>query len=111
LDPDNFSFFGQTVVSPIPTGKALTLRARVKADNLAGQGASLAIRCDGPNGALVGVSTEGTTVLNGTFNWREVSLVLDRVPDGTNAIWVLLVSLPNTAGKVGFDDIILSYDK
>jgi hypothetical protein len=110
-DADNISFFGQTVVSPIPKGKKLMLRARIKAENLTGQGASIAIRCDGPNGSVAGASTEDKTVLNGTFDWKEVSLVLDKVLDETNAIWVFLVYLPYTTGKVSFDDITLSYNK
>jgi hypothetical protein len=111
LDAVNFSYFNQAVFTPLPKGKQLILRARIKAENMAGEGASIAIRCDGPNGMVAFSSSQDNTKIDGSFEWKEFSVVLDKVPDETNAIQVFLVYLPSTTGKVYFDDVTLTYNK
>ena len=110
-DTVNFSFFNQTVLTPLPKGKQIMLRARIKAENLTGQGASIALRCDGPKGQVAFTTTQGVTSIDGSFEWKEFSLLLEKVPDETNAIQVYLLYLPSTTGKVYFDDITLTYAK
>ena len=111
FDTAHASFFMQTIKTPIPKGKQLILRSKIKAENLTGQGVSIAIRCEGPESMVAFASTEGKTKIEGSFDWKEFSVVLDKVPDETNQLHVFLLYLPATTGKVFFDDITLTYQK
>lgn len=111
FDMVNYSFLSQTVTTPIPKGKQLVLRAKVKAEQLTGAGANLVVRCEGLQGVLVVASARPQISIAGHFDWKEFSIVLDKVPDETNTIQVLLSYLPATTGKVYFDDITLTYQK
>ncbi len=111
LDAVNYSVFIQTVKTPIPKGKQLVLRAKVKAEQLTGLGADLAIRCEGPQGLITGALSQPENPIKGDFDWKEFTVVLDKVPDETTSIVVALLYERSTTGKVYFDDITLSYQK
>jgi hypothetical protein len=104
------AFWAQKFCNNIPTGKRLTLRAHVKG-KLIGNGVSVVLRCDrtstpgGPADVLEFATTEGTTPISGEFDWKEYSVQIASVPEGTVCIWIFLAYLPGTTGTVYFDDV------
>ncbi|SDJ93373.1 hypothetical protein SAMN05421823_101459 [Catalinimonas alkaloidigena] len=111
FDTVHYSFYAQSILTPIPKGKQLTLRAKVKAENLVGEGLNLAIRCDGPQGIIKFVSTRDQAPIQGNFDWKEFNVVLDEVPEETNVIAVLVLYLNATTGRASFDDVTLTYKR
>jgi len=108
-DPIKFAFWGQSISSNLPYGKAITLKVKIKC-NLKGSGLSIAIRGDDTNGNPEQfITTEGTRTISGTFDWTEYRIMLSNVDASTKIISVFLTYLPNTTGEVFFDDITLSY--
>jgi hypothetical protein len=104
------SYWYQNFLGIIPRGKTLTLKAKIKAEDLSGQGASIAVRCDGDTAGNLAFSTsQGKSDISGTFEWKEFTVTLDKVPENTRSIIIFLIYLPNTTGKVSFDDVILTY--
>jgi len=104
--------WGQFINSGIIPNQDITLTVKIKAEDLEGLGvaiAILAIKTPQYEG-LKFVSTEGTIDIKGTFDWKEYSLVMNSVPDQTNALFVYLIYLPQTTGKIYFDDAELTYD-
>ena len=106
-DPMSFCFWYQSISENLPIGKELTLTARIKADNLNGLGAALAIRADSDLGMNQFVTTQGTTTISGTFDWTEYSVNLPELSTEVTDILVFLVLLNNTTGTVYFDNIEL----
>jgi hypothetical protein len=108
---DRFSFWAQSKCSDIPRGKTVALKVMIKGE-LIGTGVSVAIRCDGatPNAAaLQFMTTQGNTAITGTFDWKEYSIEIGQVEQATSCITVYLVYLPQTSGKVYFDDVSLTH--
>jgi hypothetical protein len=109
--PD-FFYWAQEITNPIPLGEKLTLRAKIKGENLSGEGVSIAFRCDDATfNSVAFVTTQHKTNISGNFDWKEFSITLDEVPESTAKIYVFLIYLPNTTGKASFDDVTLAYTK
>ena len=104
--------WGQFINSGIITNQNIKLTVKIKAENLEGLGAAiLIIAYKTPQYEMLKFeSTEGTIDINGTFDWKEYSLVMDSVPEETNAMFVYLIYLPQTTGTVYFDDAKLTYE-
>ncbi len=106
------SFWAQTIVSDIPVGKSLTLKAWIKLENVVGKGIALAVRGDNTtaptDSAEVFSSTEENIVISGTEDtWIPYTVTLPAVPADIKSIVVYLLFLPETSGTVYFDDITL----
>ena len=109
-----FSYWYQAFQGEMPNGKDLILSAKIKGDNLTGQGVSIAIRGDNSipatsNGSQF-MTTQGATSIQGTFDWTTYSVKLTNLSSDTKRLYVFLVYLPNTTGTVYFDDITLTHN-
>ncbi|MEL6867908.1 MAG: hypothetical protein AAFP19_26015 [Bacteroidota bacterium] len=111
----DFGFWAQTITENVIPGRKLDLAVLIKAEDIVGEGLSLAIRTDNtplPDGmAEQFFSTQGIQqTINGTFDWQNfaVSLNSDLFED-TQSITVYLIMLPNTTGTAYFDDVRLNY--
>jgi hypothetical protein len=102
------SGLGQSILSDIPAGKTVILEAWIKGVNLTGKGAAIAIFCYDGNSVLQYISTEGNQSVKGTFDWTKYSVTLTNISADTQTIWVYLMYLSGTTGKVYFDDITLT---
>ena len=96
--------------SSFKSGDNLTLTVNVKGENLKGEGVSIAFRGN-KNGVVQPTffkTTQGFNPLNGTFDCKEVKVTLNPYLGDSDIISVFLIMLPNTTGKVYFDDIFLT---
>jgi hypothetical protein len=111
ISTQQLSYWYQNYLGIIPRGKMLTLKTKIKADNLAGPGVAIVVQCNGDQSTspLAISNSQGKINIAGKFDWKEYSITLDKVPDDTRNIVVFLVYLNSTTGKVFFDDIILTY--
>lgn len=111
-DSTNFAFWAQTISTNLPTGKGVTLSAKVKS-NLVGEGISIVIRGDDtvqPAGrAEQFVTTQENSPISGVFDWADYSVKLGTVEASTQSLTIYLIFLGNTTGEVYFDDISLTY--
>jgi hypothetical protein len=107
--PQYFSYWYQKYTGKMPVGRNLTLFVRIKGENITGQGVSIAIRSDRNTEQKQFVSTQSDRKITGTFNWKEYSVELPDLDTNADAVWVFLVFLQGTTGKVYFDDINLVY--
>jgi len=107
-----FAFWAQTITSNLPIGKGVTLSVKIKGD-LVGEGVSIAIRGDNtsvPDGSGEQfITTQGSESITGTFDWTDHSITLSSVDATTKSITIYFVFLPNTKGKVYFDDVSLTF--
>jgi len=103
-----FCYYGQDKIntSAISIGAKLTLNVKIKT-NLKGQGVSLVIRGDKENKQVLFASTAGKTLITGTQEFTEYSVVVDSYPGNIDNLLIFLVYLPNTTGYVYFDDVSL----
>ena len=108
-DSVNFAYYAQIYFLQIPVGDDLTLKAYIKGVNLEGEGASILIGCNDENNAPVQYEgTEGNISITGTFDWTPYTIDLIDLKSNVKTIYVFLIYLPNTTGKVYFDDITLT---
>lgn len=110
IDTVKIWYWWQKYSGIIPVGRDLTLKAKIKAVNLSGDGVSIVIRCDGEVPNLQFASTQGVVNINGTFDWSTYTVSLPNVQSNITSIFVFLVYRPKTTGKVYFDDVTLSYN-
>jgi hypothetical protein len=104
------SYWFQSVSSPpIPTGKRLVLKAKVRLDDVKGQGIALILRGDrrGQSQAVFYITTENNTLIRGTSDFTEYTLMTEPITGPIDNLSVFLVYLRNTTGTVYFDDITL----
>lgn len=108
-----FCFYGQNNIpfNDIPVGAKLTLTAKIKPVNLTGQGVSIAIRGDKGNQVVFFQTTQGTTPITGTSDFKEHSVTLNNYPGSIDNLLIFMVYLPKTTGYVYFDDIALTVNK
>lgn len=111
-NPTDFAYWGQNVlvqVAHISPGRNMILKVKIKAANLTGNGAAIAI------GAYSGAvqaqleSTQTSISINGTFDWKDYTVTLKARSDITS-FTVFLFMLPNTTGTVYFDDASFTSD-
>ena len=109
--PVSGSFWAQVYDGAIPTGKDLTLRVKIKCNNVVGEGVSIALRADDNTPAVLQFSTtQGTETIDGTFDWKTYDVTIEDVDGDATIILVYLIFLPNTTGTVYFDDASLEYN-
>ncbi|HYI76500.1 MAG TPA: hypothetical protein VEW65_02715, partial [Chryseolinea sp.] len=107
---NGFSFWSQQVMAVnLPEGKKLTLRAKVKTQAVTGDGVFVALRCDSNTAVLSFVTTEGTTMINGSNEFKEYMVEIDAIPAGTTNAWVFLIMSGTCTGEAYFDDVSLVY--
>jgi hypothetical protein len=90
------------------SGKDLTFLVKVKGNNLAGLGISIAMRADAGSGNKF-VTTEGVKAIKGTFDWTTYAVNIPLVPEDATGVYLFLIFLPNSTGTVYFDDASLTY--
>jgi hypothetical protein len=109
--PDDIGYWTQNYNGAIPIGKDLTLRVKIKCDNLDGEGVSIAISADDSTPTAIQFSTtQGKKTIDGTFDWTLYDVTLEAVDADAKNIYVFLIFLPNTTGTVYFDDASLEYN-
>jgi hypothetical protein len=110
IDTTNFWYWDQIYSGIMPTGRTLTLTAKIKGVNLTGEGVSIFIRGDGANQSnLQFATTQGDISITGTFDWSTYSVSLSTLSTDVYHIVVFLIYLPKTTGTVYFDDIKLTH--
>lgn len=109
IDTENYWYWYQSYSGTIPFGRDLTLTAKIKGVNLSGNGASIAIRCDGATTSLQFETTQNVVPINGTFDWTTFTATLSNVQSDVTSIVVFLIYLRNTNGTLYFDDVTLTY--
>ncbi|HBH82639.1 MAG: hypothetical protein A2X04_12215 [Bacteroidetes bacterium GWF2_41_9] len=108
-DPIYYAYYSQRYPRTMPYGNDLTLKAHIKGVDLEGEGISLIIRCEDKSLAPVQVvTTEGSVSIKGTFDWTAYTVELKDLQSTVDVLYVYLNYLPNTTGKVYFDDITLT---
>ena len=86
-------------------GKSLTLKARIRLENVQGKGVSLSLRGDkGSQTALLFRTTEGQIHLKGTADFTDYSVTMP-YSSPVDYVLVYLTMLPQTTGKVTFSDV------
>ena len=113
-DKGGFSFWAQTIKADSISGKSPILKVFIKAEELAGQGAAIAIRCDDtlkPDGnAEIFSTTQNRIKIIGNTDWMEYSVQLNtNISDDIKSVTIYLILLPESSGTVYFDEISLSY--
>ena len=94
----------------IRVGASLTLRAKVRLQDVQGKGVSLVIRGDkGPTTSVLFATTEGQVPIRGTADSTEYSVTLPYTT-AVDKLIVYVVMLSNTSGSVAFTDVSLSID-
>lgn len=110
----------QTINSPLPReGQKLTLRAYLKGEEIKrfapGSNVFISLRAfpvEDSNGNTAGryITSQERIIVDSTFTWRPIELVLNKMPPEVEYLVVYLAMAPRTSGKVYFDDITLTVD-
>jgi hypothetical protein len=109
---DGFSFWSQQLTSVnFPAGAKLILRAKVKTQNLTGEGVFVALRCDSNKTLLSFETTQGSTTINGSSDFTEYTVEMNAIPEGTNYVYVFLIMSGTCTGSAYFDDVSLVYKR
>lgn len=106
-DPESYAYWAQNIDENLPVNKKLTLSAKIKCANLNGRGVSIVIRCDNNYTQVQFATTELSTTISGTTDWKQYSVSIDALNPVVDNIIVYLIYLNNTSGTVYFDDIHL----
>lgn len=109
---DQFSRWRHQIIKPdLPETATLRLTATMSGEDILGQGVSIVLRTDSGLAADQMVSgfgtTQGETLIKGTFDKKEFSVDISYVPSEIEDLFVFLLLLPETQGKVYFHDIKL----
>jgi hypothetical protein len=106
-----FSYWFQTVnAPPLPAGKRLVLKAKVRVDDVKGQGIALVLRGDrnGQSQPVFFSTTENNTLIRGTSDFTEYTLMTEPITGSVDRLQVFMVYLRNTTGTAYYDDITLT---
>ena len=110
-DVGEFTYWYQSVGEDIPIGRRLRLSSMIKLDNVDpnSDGVSIAVRGDDKDQQSVFFyTTQGDVPIRGNADWEKYSIEMkSNIPDEVTRMWVFLILLDNTQGKVYFDDITL----
>jgi hypothetical protein len=109
-DASSFSAWSQLYSGTTPVGKDATLSVKIKGENLIGAGVAVVIRGDVHSGQQTFYTTEGTTTINQTFDWKTYTLKAPAIPENVKTIHVFFLILPNTTGTAYFDDASLTHN-
>lgn len=86
-------------------GKTLTLRAKVRLDNVQGSGISLVLRGDtGVQKGALFATTQGQQLIRGTGDFTEYSVSMPYTK-AVDEVLIFLLILPKTTGTITFRDI------
>lgn len=112
-DSDIFSGWRHRITKPdLPETATLKLTAIISAEAISGQGVSVVLRTDsglGTNRTTSGFgSTQGEILINGTFDKKEFSTQIGYIPSDIEDLFIFLLLLPETRGKVSFHNIKLT---
>ncbi len=108
-DTATYCYWGYSFSPPtsLRVGRSLTLKAKVRLDQVQGKGISLVLRGDrkGRTAVLI-ASTEGQIPMRGTADFTEYSVTLPYTT-GVDSLTIYLLMRPNTTGAVTFTDVSL----
>ena len=108
-DPTYYAFYSQRYPRQIPYGDDLTLEVYLKGVDLSGDGIALKVWGEDEKLDTLQQTTLSIPVsTNGTFDWTQYSVTMPEVQNGVKILYVYLIYLQNTTGKVYFDDITLT---
>lgn len=108
--PDEFSFWYREFTSTsFPEGAKLILKAKVKTDNVTGDGVFVAMRCDMDTNVLEFKTTQNKTPINGSGDFKEYTIQIGAIPKNTNTIRVYLIMSGSSTGTAYFDEVTLVY--
>lgn len=108
-DTASYSYWAYAITPPtaLRVGKSLTLKARIRLDQVQGKGVSLALRGDRTGqSAMLFATTEGKSTLTGTADFAPYSVTLPYTA-AVESIILYCTVLPRTTGKVLFTDVSL----
>ena len=110
----------QSYTGPSPrSGRTLRMRAFLRGENISlrGPGSNVyismrAFPVQDSKGNSFGrfISSQERVLVNGTFDWRPIELVLNNAPEEIDFITVYLVMGPRATGRVYFDEVTLTVD-
>ena len=105
-----WGYWAQLYNGDIPHGEDVELSVQVRGEDLQGQGISIAVRADREGQPTNGQfsTTQGSTVINGTFGWTTYKVKLSDLEPDVYQLYVFLVYTSTTTGEVFFDDAVLS---
>lgn len=107
----SFAHWAQVVSENIPNGKRVRLKLKIKLDDVAGKGISIAVRCDDthrPEGkAEMFSTTQGRLLISGTSDWKEYEISSDIITEDIKSVTIYLLMLDRTIGTAYFDDVVL----
>ena len=105
-----WGYWGQLYDGDIPHGKDVELSVQIRGENLEGQGVAIAVRADRQGQPTNGQfsTTQGSTVIDGTFDWTTYKVTLANIEPDVYQLYVFLVYTPATTGEVFFDDAVLT---
>ena len=107
---NGFSFWSQQIMAvSFPEKAKLILRAKVKTQDVTGEGVFVALRCDSNTTQLSFETTQGTTMINGSNEFTEYTVNMSAIPKGTTNMWVFLIMSGTCTGEAYFDDVSLVY--
>ena len=110
MDTENFVGWYQTVCMYVPVNQDITFKAKIKLENVTGDGIFIAVRGDDRNGENHYFdTTQGEREITGTHDWQEYSISFERFSNLVQCISVFLIYSSNTTGTVYFDDVKLEY--
>lgn len=89
----------------ITVGKTLTLKAKVRLDNVQGSGVSLVLRGDTSlERAALFATTQNQRIIRGTSDYTEYSVSMPYTK-AVDELLIFLLVLPKTTGTVSFSDV------
>ncbi|MEJ1242420.1 hypothetical protein WBG78_29995 [Chryseolinea sp. T2] len=109
---NGFSFWSQNLTSAnFPDGAQLVLKAKIKTQDVTGEGVFVALRCDSNTTVLSFETSQGTTSINGSHDFKEYTVGMNAIPSGTTNLYVFLIMSGTSTGSAYFDDVSLVYKK
>lgn len=109
-DPDSSAYWYQNQCMYIPVNQTVTLKAKIKLDNVVGTGATIVIiGNDREYNIQYYATTLSDLALTGTHDWQEYSMQLENFNNLILCLNIYLVLPTNTTGTVYFDDVRIEY--
>jgi hypothetical protein len=103
-----FSYWTITVAPDgIVPGSQLTLKVKVKTDNLSGDGVFVALRADAGTTQVAFKTTQDAVEIKGTQDFVEYSVAIPTFPDKVTDIRIYFILSGNSIGTAYFDDVSL----
>ncbi|GAB3327698.1 hypothetical protein GCM10027299_28670 [Larkinella ripae] len=110
VDTTSYCYWTYRFTPPaaLRVGRSLTLTAKVRLEQVQGQGVSLVLRGDrNSQPSVLFATTEGKTPVKGTADFAEYAVTLP-YSAGVDELFIYLILLPHTTGTATFTDVSLA---